>query len=292
MKSVKFNTEEVKAVLEGNKTQFRLPLKIQPTNSKQEFATTTASTCKKRNGQHHFINPEKPSDRTDWFKRPYEVGDEIFVKESWCLTRASQSYECGDVCYFEWEGTIEEAKECLNHDMVTSGCAARIFYPADGEDENPSEMHDNVGTGGKILSKKEIPWLSASKMPQWASRLTLRVKNIRVERLEDISEEDCEKEGVSCWGGYRIADSDDYTEPQYFFKKEKLPCTCYETEEGPEMCENCLWGSIITYDNPFEPFTEYWDDKYFKHPSESNPWVWVVEFELLTHKLLGGKDDK
>ena len=287
MKSIIFNAEEVRATLEGNKTQFRAPLKTQPIG-------ILLGECLKEDGKslkdfHAYF--QKPKEK--WLmedkptgtiiKCPFgKIGDEIFVKESWCLTRASQSYECGDVYYFKWEGTIEEAKKCLNDDMVASSSAARIFYPADSEDENPSEMYDTLGINGKILSKKEIPWLSASKMPQWASRITLRIKNIRVERLEEISEEDCLKEGVNCWGGYRIGGGDDYADPQYFFgEEEKLPCTCYETEEGPEMCGNCLWGSPVTYDNPFEPFIEYWDDKYPKHSSASNPFVWVVEFETI-----------
>lgn len=41
----------------------------------------------------------------------------------------------------------------------------------------------------------DVPWYPAKTMPRWASRLTLRVENIRTEQLQEISEEDLVREG-------------------------------------------------------------------------------------------------
>jgi hypothetical protein len=86
-------------------------------------------------------------------------------------------------------------------------------------------------------------------MPRWASRLELQVTDVRVERLQDISEEDAREEGadllsedgMSGWG---------HTD-------ETCPAS-YTRRNGFRH----LWDSINAKRAP-------WD---------SNPWVWVVSF--------------
>jgi hypothetical protein len=86
-------------------------------------------------------------------------------------------------------------------------------------------------------------WHPSIHMPKEAARLLLTVKDVRVERLHDISEEDASAEGM------------DYLYETGQFKKE--PYTSTEAFEW-------LWNEI----NKSRGFS--W---------ETNPWVWVVEFE-------------
>lgn len=57
--------------------------------------------------------------------------------------------------------------------------AARIFYKADGDDG--------------------LPWTPSIHMPRWASRISLEITRIRVEQLQDISEDDARAEGCKVW---------------------------------------------------------------------------------------------
>jgi hypothetical protein len=86
-------------------------------------------------------------------------------------------------------------------------------------------------------------WTPSIHMPRWASRITLEVTGVRVARVQDISEEDAEKEGVILSGRWNAN----------------------ETEYGPtyRVGYSVLWDKL----NAKRGFT--WD---------SNPWVWAVEF--------------
>lgn len=96
------------------------------------------------------------------------------------------------------------------------------------------------------LDDKWDRWRPSIHMPRWASRITLEVTGVRVERLQDISEADAIAEGVEhdgdCWKSY-IDGVGPFTTARISFKS--------------------LWDSINKD----------------RAPWESNPWVWVVEFK-------------
>jgi hypothetical protein len=92
-------------------------------------------------------------------------------------------------------------------------------------------------------------WKPSIHMPRWASRLTLRVIDVRAERVQDITEDDAKDEGV-----HQLLNG--------FYR-------CYQSpEKGARTSATAsfmsLWNSINTQRG------YGWD---------SNPWVWVVEFE-------------
>lgn len=95
----------------------------------------------------------------------------------------------------------------------------------------------------------ESNWKPSIHMPRWASRLTLEITDIRVERVQDISEEDAMAEGLKKWPykndfayGYDGGAIDGHGSAPGAF--------------------HALWNSI--YSN--------WND---------NPWIWVVEFKVI-----------
>lgn len=96
------------------------------------------------------------------------------------------------------------------------------------------------------------PWRSPLYMPRWASRLTLEVTAVRVERLQDISEDDAIAEGV-----------DGYVNGEGSVSRYRL------------LIEPGYWHPHF-YRQGFE---NAWDDINGKRaPWASNPWVWVVNF--------------
>ena len=93
---------------------------------------------------------------------------------------------------------------------------------------------------------RPFPWKPSIHMPKVAARLFLRVVDVWVERLQDIPEEDSIREGVM-------------PDP---------PIQMVNGEMGSE------WSAKDNYQ-------DLWDKRNVKrgHPWESNPWVWVIEFE-------------
>lgn len=85
MKGKIFHKQEVQAIIAGNKTMFREVIKVQPTNENQVFSTVASSIRNKDIGTHNFINPKATWEQTKKFKCPYQVGQKIFVKESFYL---------------------------------------------------------------------------------------------------------------------------------------------------------------------------------------------------------------
>ena len=107
----------------------------------------------------------------------------------------------------------------------------------------------------------EAKWRPSIHMPRWASRITLDVVAVRVERVQEISEGDVDAEGLYCPYERVVTHSEDYSAPCYV----EGPCHNYD-----RFCEKSMQ----------ENYKELWNSIYGKtFPWESNPWVWVVEFK-------------
>ena len=83
-------------------------------------------------------------------------------------------------------------------------------------------------------------------MPRAASRITLEIVTVRVERLQDISGKDAEAEGVHLTGG------------------------------------PALWSHVNRGDKMKAAYKDLWDEINGAGAWNKNPWVWIVEFKRVT----------
>lgn len=97
------------------------------------------------------------------------------------------------------------------------------------------------------------PWRPSIHMPRWASRITLEVTGVRVERLQDISEKDAEAEGIE-----RTED---------FFG-----CPCWRVYGEPDGAD------VVAPDDPIGSYRSLWESINGPGSWEQNPFVWVINF--------------
>ena len=127
-------------------------------------------------------------------------------------------------------------REAFCHAMDDGRCTDKILYRADGHDVFASDG-DGFHRWNKDGSEAS-PWRSPFYLKRADSRITLEITDVRVERLQDITEEDVKAEGVYTWA------EGDHT------------CNVAETYFS------AAWDRI--------------NGK--RAPWASNPWVWVINF--------------
>ncbi|WP_440495939.1 hypothetical protein [Serratia sarumanii] len=196
-----FNSEMVCAILDGRKTQTRRVMKPQPEPCYRGGHWWPSNTFKTM----LHIEEQMQNGAGGWGGLAGDacpfgaVGDRLWVRETWAEAGAS-------------------APELQLY---------RANYP-----EHVGREYENVPPAS------EIRWTPSIHMPRWASRITLEITAVRVERLNDISEEDAKAEGVA-------PSQHIITPPEALYRVGFLK----------------LWQSIYGEEN--------WRD---------NPWVWVIEF--------------
>ncbi|HGV0030915.1 TPA: hypothetical protein ACNFPK_003547 [Citrobacter freundii] len=158
-----FNGEMVRAILDGRKTQTRRIMKMQPQPSKSRPGDFWFSSKKLESMVHvsDLVPGNSPiSDCHLFFQEhccPFgTVGDRIWVRETWA--------EAG------------------------AGAPDLKLYRANYPEHVPTH-YENVPPAD------EIRWTPSIHMPRCASRLTLEITVVRVERLASISDDDAGKEG-------------------------------------------------------------------------------------------------
>jgi len=199
MKPIIFSTPMVQAILNGQKTQMRRVIKDKDITNNFDIDVDGSV--------YSYINPETGDSYPPTAIAKYQVGDILWVRETWGKD------ENGEYVYRANYGTTED-------------------------DSFPPSM---------------FKWKPSIHMPREAARIFLRVKNVRVERVQEITENDAKNEGVK--------DPYEYQSPEYY--------------EQPN-----LRGFEINK----SAFAGCWDSIYSKrgYGWDTNPWVWVVTFEKIS----------
>lgn len=225
-----FNGDMVRAILDGRKTITRRVIK--PHNARkaneQEYCQGNGLWVDHStdNGDHegHIKDYSISPCWISWshyiqMYAPYRIGDILYVRETWCMN------------YYHKYG--------------------KYFYRADGEEIEIPTICGKQAIFGKAEGLK---WRPSIHMPKAAARIWLKVTDVRIERLRDITDEQILKEGANLEAiKHYIAQMPEETE---------------EWISAAHAVEfSHLWNSTIK-----EPdLARYsWDAK---------PWVWVIEFE-------------
>ena len=139
---------------------------------------------------------------------PYKPGDILYVRETW--HRYTKRVGKGEGCHLE----------------------------------------EHYGYKASIANSEDVeePWKPSIHMPKEAARIWLKVTDVRVERLQDITDDGAKAEGANCKDGKNVG----WQEKQRRTAIERFS-EIWESTVSKEKIDSCSWAA--------------------------NPWVWVIEFE-------------
>ncbi|WP_438811343.1 hypothetical protein [Proteus terrae] len=156
-----------------------------------------------------------------------KIGDRLWVRETWSVV----SHEFDDdglmIDYVPDRPTKSVREMPYGHGYYTG----HVIYSADGD--------FTWGDDDGCIDGRSC-WKPSIHMPRRASRITLEITDVRVERLNDISNDDAKSEG--CWYG-----------------------------RGGGVPDKAI--------TPSDQFPTLWEEIYGDGSWLSNPWVWVIEFK-------------
>ncbi|WP_368876581.1 hypothetical protein [Proteus vulgaris] len=215
-----FNAEMVRAILDGRKTQTRRIVKnIMPDNAmwlKKPTKTRSGTTTHVLDAPKHNLCPLG------------KIGDRLYVRETWSVV----SHEFDDdglmIDYVPDRPTKAVHEMPYGHGYYTG----HVIYSADGDF---TWSDDDGCIDGRSC------WKPSIHMPRWASRITLEITDVRVERLKSAGDTEFKAEG-------------------YPLERELT---------GGSMDPFCWFRNIWDSVSPTN----------FKYAD--NPWVWVIEFRML-----------
>lgn len=164
-KPIIFSSAMVRALIEGRKTQTRRIIKPQPPMGWDRH-------CWYSQPVYGFTNEESPTG--NWHRvKLYAPGDRLWVREGWKVLGRERDSEGPELAF---EYLADGAKFAFTGAEEWGGALA--VWRKHGRARRPSIF-----------------------MPRWASRFTLKINEVRVQRLKSISDADAEAEGIFHWRG-------------------------------------------------------------------------------------------
>lgn len=227
------STMMVQAILQGRKTKTRRLRGLDEVN-KEPVKVEFIRFQEYPDSSLRAIFQHEDSDEPGSVKCPYgKPGDVLWVRETW------------------WSGYVLDENDCIPDNTLT------YWYKADTNDARPGDMSDERcyhlwGNNKECWPK----WKPSIHMPKESARVWLEVTDVRVERLQDITEEDAKAEGVK---SFRPVPGDGPAETLYYhYTKDK-------------------WGP-----SPKHSFETLWRKINDEESWNKNPWVWVIAFKVLS----------
>jgi hypothetical protein len=228
-----FSGPMVRAILAGTKTQIRRPVKLPSFDRVTRIIPSDGAVdlwdAKDERGA-------TPAARMVWHSItcPYgEPGDRLWVKHSyWHYTPPTTNPSN--------EQAWDEITRCARWPSGES--------ILDIEPDTSIRKHSDFDGGWKRRP--------SIHMPRWASRITLEVTEVRVQRLREISEEDAQAEGAEALTDAKVGDLWRFVDPRHDFSA---------IGKSARNCFSFLWDHI--------------NGK--RAPWASNPWVWAVSFSVV-----------
>lgn len=220
IKPILFNTEMVRAILDGRKSCTRRLVKPQP-DEKHTYPLgfVTDSTEKKEVGCFGFgINEYGGS--IQYAKPQYHTDDVLYIRETW-------TEECGKY-YYRADYDSDYLDPC---ETLSGG------YPA--------SCRNHPGCDGCMATSTRIHWHPSIHMPKEAARIWLRVTDVRVERLQEITAESALTEGADKYIHANGTLNEDQTITSFIG----------------------IWNSTIK------------ESDLDRYGWDANPYVWVISFE-------------
>lgn len=236
IKPILFNTEMVRANLDGRKSCTRRIVKPQPQG--RLCYTFAGCDC----GTWGYPSKTAYENWGDEYKLPEDITDEE-LKRRW-----NPPYHTDDILYVRetWHKGLE-----------------RYMYRADYSDT------EKFYRNGKEI---EMKWYPSIHMPKEAARIWLKCTDVRVERLQEITEVQAQAEGIRGYSKdgnlYKYAVTDDWWINYHGKHKEIATGTWWQ--DMPRTAREAfsyLWNSTIKKSDL---------DLYGWN---ANPWVWTIEYE-------------
>lgn len=194
IKSILFNTEMVRAILDGRKSCTRRLVKPEP--------------------QGYFEVSEEPlyvydtDGKQGKITPPYQSGDVLYIRETW--TEECEKY------YYRADYGGDYLDPC---ETLSGG------YPA--------SCRNHPGCDGCMATSTRIHWRPSIHMPKEAARIWLKVTDVRVERLQEIPGEDLIKEGIDLFQSNYVRDAFDEFTNIWNSTIKKSDLNCYGWDANP-----------------------------------------------------------
>ena len=185
MKSILLTGEMVRSTLAGLKTKTRRPLKPQPEGPPEGWYADAYN----HSDRWCFWGPRGTKDSgrctLPLFKCPFgQVGDRLWVRETFCL---EHQVEKDQLPPFDDRRPIRWEYEGMESDPEGADRWIQPHYRA--TDPTPQLAYEDSD------GEPTVRWKPSIHMPRWASRITLEITDIRVERVQEITEEEAISEG-------------------------------------------------------------------------------------------------